>query len=56
MIPLLRYDRFQDAFEHVSTIIDDIYKVRVLMHVHVHEHMIGWLSSHVLFAITEVIK
>ena len=23
----LRYDRFQDAFEHVSTIIDDIYKV-----------------------------
>ena len=22
-----RYDRFQDAFEHVSTIIDDIYKV-----------------------------
>lgn len=23
-----RYNRFQDAFEHVSTIIDDIYKVR----------------------------
>ena len=22
-----RYDRFQDAFEHVSTVIDDIYKV-----------------------------
>lgn len=24
---VFRYDRFQDAFEHVSTIIDDIYKV-----------------------------
>ena len=24
---LHRYDRFTDAFEHVSTVIDDIYKV-----------------------------
>ena len=24
-----RYDRFTDAFEHVSTVIDDIYKVCV---------------------------
>ena len=26
-----RYDRFQDAFEHVSTVIDDIYKVWLLV-------------------------
>lgn len=29
--PAFRYDRFTDAFEHVSTVIDDIYKVWELL-------------------------
>lgn len=38
-----RYDRFQDAFEHVSTVIDDIYKVHVslcvCMQIYMYVHM-----------------
>ena len=34
MYNTVRFDRFTEAFEHVSGVIDDIYKVRTRFHVH----------------------
>ena len=50
ILVVFRYDRFQDAFEHVSTIIDEIYKVvqSVSRTIYVHLYLF-------LFYVTETV-